>query len=74
MPSLIAQDRAPREGDLKEFRNWLFRQPGIELVAAREVLGWFSPAFSPTFSQGRRSAEDQRLIRDNLQLVYAGHA
>lgn len=55
-------------GELKAFRNWLFRHPGIGLVAARELLGWFSP----TLSHWRRDAEDQRLIQENLRLVYAG--
>ncbi len=65
MQSLLADDRPPRDGELKEFRAWLFREPGIGNVAARELLGWFSP----TFEHWRRD-EDRALIDASIRLVY----
>ena len=66
MQNLLAQDRAPREGEREAFRRWLFRQPGIGMIAARELLGWFSPAFS----HWRHGSMDRVLIEANLRVVY----
>jgi predicted metal-dependent hydrolase len=66
MKALLAQDRAPRKGELLAFWGWMLLNPAIGTIGARELLGYFSPAFS----HWRRPEEDQSLIRENLRLVY----
>jgi predicted metal-dependent hydrolase len=66
MSVLLAQDRAPRKGEMRAFWLWMLRNPAIGVVGARELLGYFSPLFS----HWRRADGDRQLIRDGLTRVY----
>ncbi|MDO8329219.1 MAG: metal-dependent hydrolase [Fluviicoccus sp.] len=66
MKALLAQDRAPRKGEFLAFLRWMLRDPAIGKDIARELLAYFSPVFM----HWRRSNDDQRLIRENLDFVY----
>lgn len=70
MKALLAQDRAPRKGELLAFWRWMLKNPAIGSVGTRELLAYFSPVFS----HWRRNEEDQRLIQENLGLVYQTQA
>lgn len=66
MAALLAHDRPSHPGELRAFWRWMLINPAIGLIGARELAAYGLP----TFSHWRRADEDQRLIRDNLGLVY----
>lgn len=65
MRSLLAQSRNPRKGELREFISWLIRTPGIGAIAAKEILGFFSPRFA----HWSRLEEDTKLISSHLKSI-----
>lgn len=67
MQGLISAERAPKPGEYRAFLKWLLINPGLGSGTLKEMLGFFSPGFA----HWKRESDDQRLILDNLNWVYA---
>ena len=65
MRSLLEQSREPRKGELRSFITWLIQKPGMGTIAAKEIIGFFSPRFS----HWNRLEEDTQLISSHLKLT-----